>query len=64
MHIHSYSLSQTNSEDFRLSLDSRLSTDAEGVALLLGLQADANVDLEKIIGQLEAKLSPDTLFVL
>ena len=62
MHIHSYTLSQTDRSVFELSLDSRLSTDTEGVARLLGLQADANVELEEIIEQLETKISTDTLF--
>jgi hypothetical protein len=64
MHIHSYNLGQIDSGTFRLNLDSRFSTDAEGVARFLGLQADANIELEKIIEQLEAKISSDTLFTV
>jgi hypothetical protein len=64
MHIHSYNLAQIDDGTFRLNLDSRLSTNTEGVARLLGLQADTNVGLEKIIEQLEAKISPDTLFTV
>lgn len=64
MHIHSYNLSETLDGDFRLNLDSRFSTDTEGVARLLGLQADAKVELETIIEQLEAKISSDTLFTI
>lgn len=64
MHIHSYDLAQIDDATFRLNLDSRFSTDTEGVARLLGLQADANIELEKIIEQLEAKISRDTLFAV
>lgn len=64
MHIHSYNLAQIDDGTFRLNLDSRFSTDTQGVARLLGFQADANIELEKIIEQLEARISPDTLFVV
>jgi hypothetical protein len=57
-------LAQIDDATFRLNLDSRFSTDTEGVARLLGLQADANIELEKIIEQLEAKISRDTLFAV
>lgn len=64
MHIHSYTLTQTDDKDFRLSLDSRFSTDTVGVGKFLGLQADANVELQIIVEQLEAKISSDTLFII
>lgn len=64
MHIHSYTLTQTDGKSFRLSLDSRFSTDTAGVAMFLGLQADANVEMQLIIEQLEAKMSSDTLFII
>lgn len=64
MHIHSYNLGQIDGETFRLNLDSRFSTDTAGVARFLGLQADAKIELEKIIDQLEAKISSDTLFTV
>lgn len=64
MHIHSYILTQTDNKAFRLNLDSRFSTDTAGVAMFLGLQADANVELQLIVEQLEAKMSSDTLFII
>lgn len=64
MHIHSYSLSQNENSIFRLGLASRFSTNTEGVARLLGLQADANIELEEIIEQLERKISAETLFTI
>jgi hypothetical protein len=60
MQFHSYSLCMENARP-HLELSSRLSTDSEGVAASLGLQAESSVELEEIISQLEAKLSDRTL---
>jgi hypothetical protein len=60
MHIHSYSLNQTNNS-FRLDMNSRLSTDADGIATCLGLQAEAKIELKLIISELENKINDDTL---
>lgn len=62
MHIHSYSMKKSKGRGYRLELDSRLSTDTQGIAVSLGLQAEANMELETIIKQLESKISPETLF--
>ncbi len=64
LHIHTYALNRGDDFSFRLGLSSRYSTDADGVARSLGLQADPNVALEHIIGLLEAKISSKTLFAL
>lgn len=64
MHFHSYELEKTNSGTFRLALQSRRSTDAAGVASLLGLKGNAKVELEEIIAILEAQISETTLFSL
>ncbi len=48
--------------DLRLSLLSRLSTDADGIGICLGLQAEARIGLEQIVATLQAKISLDTLF--
>lgn len=61
MHIHSYRLERQQDMSYRLQLDTRLSTDANGVAMCLGLQAEAKVELQEIIKALEAKISPATL---
>jgi len=63
MHIHSYGLDPHRS-GLRLQLKERLSTDTAGVAMCLGLQADAKVDFAMIIQQLESKLSEKTLMTL
>jgi len=59
-HVHSYTMVDTP-ETIRIELDSRLSTDAEGISLCLGLQADARVGVERIIRHLESRISEDTL---
>jgi hypothetical protein len=61
MHFHSYSLEEHEQSSLRLQLAERSSTDAEGIAKCLGLQAEANVELEEILNQIESKLSAQTL---
>lgn len=61
VHIHSYSLDETDNYSLRLKLKDRISTDANGIALCLGLQAEAKIGLEKIIEYLEARISESTL---
>lgn len=62
MHLHSYSMTCDDVGEFSLSLASRLSTDVEGIASCLGLQAEARVELAEIIARLELKISPATRF--
>jgi Restriction endonuclease NotI len=60
MHFHAYSLQQ-RTNDFRLHLASRASTDANGIARSLGLQMSADVELNVILGLLQNKISARTL---
>ena len=60
MHIHAYKLPPSDSE-LRLELYERVSTDSAGIAKCLGLQAEAKVELETIIRELEKKVSAATL---
>lgn len=62
MHLHVYRLEKQPDRSFRLGMQSRISTDAEGIATCLGLQAEARIELAQIVAVLEAKLSPSTLF--
>jgi hypothetical protein len=62
MHLHAYAMSEQPDHSYRLTLRSRLSTGAEGIARCLGLQAEARVELAEIIKALQARISPDTLF--
>lgn len=61
MHVHAYELRQIG-QSFGIRLTSRISTDEEGVAAALGLQADTNVTLESLNRILEQKMSAATLF--
>ena len=60
MHIHSYALKDENNA-YKINLDKRLSTDSEGMATCLGLQAEAKIEIEEIVKNIEAKLSDATL---
>ncbi len=62
MQLHSYCLNKRASKKFSLKLDKRLSTDSDGIAICLGLQAEANVEMENITTQLESKINDNTLF--
>ncbi len=62
-HLHAYSLKEQRDMSWTLSLASRLSTDAEGIAKCMGLQAEARVELEQILIALQGKISPATRFV-
>lgn len=59
MHIHSYAIKSENYK-YKIELDKRLSTDSEGMATCLGLQAEAKIELEEIIANIESKLSDNT----
>jgi hypothetical protein len=62
LHLHAYQMGHDADGHLRLSLSSRLSTDADGVARCLGLQTEARVDLARIVAMLEAKISAATVF--
>jgi hypothetical protein len=62
MHFHAYGMAKERNQTYHLTLRSRLSTDADGIARCLGLQAEARVGLDEIIKALQAKISPATLF--
>ena len=64
MHFHAYDLEQSPNGTWRLTLNSRRSTDAGGVANSLGLKGGAKIELQEIIAVLEAQLSAATLFSL
>jgi hypothetical protein len=60
VHIHGYELIE-KSEEFQIQLNSRLSTDTEGIANCLGIQAETRVDLQELVQTLEQKISEDSL---
>lgn len=61
MHIHAYTLKRAEEGYLKLKMSSRLSTDVDGVAECIGLQAEARVELELIVAALQAKISDRTL---
>ena len=63
MHFHAYELKE-NDGQFRLDLHERVSTDADGMAICLGLQAEAKVELAQILKELEKKISDQTLLTI
>ncbi len=63
MHIHSYKMDEDRGR-FKIQLDTRLSTDAAGVAECLGIQAETKIELEAIVAELEKKISGRTLLTL
>lgn len=63
MHFHAYDL-KADGQDYRIQLLTRLSTDADGVATALGLQANPNVELDAILSALQRKISRQTLLQL
>lgn len=62
MHFHAYSISEQKSLEYSLAMESRLSTDSDGIGQCLGLQAEAKVELQQILDTLESKISSRTLF--
>ncbi len=64
MHFHSYQITDSIDNDYKLKLNKRHSTDSEGIAVLLGLQAEANIELEQILRTLESKINDHTLFTV
>lgn len=63
MQFHAYQLARQPDGSFKILMQSRLSTDADGIAACLGLQAEARVELDQIFKALQARLSPATRFV-
>jgi len=62
LHLHSYGLAAEADGDYRLTLRSRLGTDAAGIARCLGLQAEARVGLDVILQILQRRVNRETLF--
>lgn len=62
MHFHSYFMDKQHDASYKLSLETRLSTDADGMATCLGLQTEARVELQIILDALAKKISAATLF--
>lgn len=61
-HFHAYSIKKQEDRSFHLELATRLSTDVDGISRCLGLQAEARIEMTKIIDTLQRKMSDYTLF--
>ncbi|MDJ0532917.1 MAG: NotI family restriction endonuclease [Xenococcaceae cyanobacterium MO_207.B15] len=62
MHFHVYSINEEEEKTYEISMESRFSTDADGIGKCLGLQTEAKIELEQILESLESRLSTNTLF--
>jgi hypothetical protein len=62
MHFHAYEMAAGANGTHTLSLAARLSTDGDGVAMALGLQNEAKVDLEVVHNAIERRLSNRSRF--
>lgn len=58
IHIHAYDLKE-NQGQLRISLNSRVSTDSDGIAKALGLNAQPKVELKEIVAVIEQKLNDE-----
>ena len=58
VHIHAYDFKE-NASHLKLSLDTRISTDSNGIAKSLGLNAQSKIKFEELIAALEKKLSDE-----
>lgn len=56
VHIHSYDFTE-HDKRLSLTLDTRISTDSEGIAKCLGLNAESKMELQELVRILEAKLT-------
>lgn len=63
MHLHSYQMNEQVDKSYKLTMHSRLSTDADGIGICLGLQVEARVELEQIVKALQSKISTSTIFI-
>lgn len=63
MHFHSYKLENKNNA-FHLNLFERMSTDSSGISKCMGLQAEANIELDIILKTLESKINSKTLLTI
>jgi hypothetical protein len=64
MHFHAYKLYLGDDNNYHINLNERLSTDSAGLALAMGLKAEAKIELDLIINTLESKISNNTLLTI
>lgn len=64
MQIHAYQMAKQSKNLYKLELSERHSTDSDGIAICLGLQVDAKVELVEVVEQIESRISSKTRFEL
>ena len=62
LHMHAYDVRHRSDGSYGVVLASRLSTDGDGIAACLNLRKEPKVDLEKMVRDIQARISPDTAF--
>ena len=63
MHVHSYQLLGETDQSFSIQLGERISTDADGMARCMGLQAEARVELQQITEAIQIRINQHTRFM-
>lgn len=64
VHFHAYALNAADNGALRLMLSTRFSTDANGIAECLGLQANPHVEFQELVRFLETRIADTTLLML
>lgn len=64
MHIHAYNMAPQADRSYSIQLAERISTDAAGIGLCMGLQAEARVELQQIISSIQSRITINTRFAL
>ena len=62
LHFHSYTI--IANDNLNLQLKERMSTDSEGIAKCLGLNAEAKIELSLILQAIEQKITVETLLII
>ena len=62
LHLHAYKMERQKNQSYKLIFKERLSTDADGAAICLGLRVEARVELDAIVQTIQAKINSSTLF--
>lgn len=60
LHLHAYEVEEQNQE-LRIQLSERLSTDSEGLAKAIGLQAQPEIEIQALYAKIQEKLAPGHL---
>lgn len=62
LHVHAYCTRLQPGGSYKVVLASRISTDGDGIAACLNLRREPRLDLENMVREIQARISPATLF--